>query len=206
MCDYRKGNVFKDGHPVSRLRMRGLIAEYYWRRAFHMRVGLNQCAWQDAAQSGIPLYNVVIDGRRRAEVQATVNEDDAKQGLTIATAVAGKLLEEHYFILDAIVPVHRGGRLVGDHDLVCERRFCKGLSSVEVKCRHIETPKLLREVREQIQKEAMPVFQAACSSPAKGPAWSERVAGHTIVGNKGLFKGFIWGYQDLVSTPSVWRL
>ena len=53
-----------------------------WRIAFHDRLGLNACRWQDCTE--VPLYNVVINGRHRKEVQASVPEEDAQLGLDFA--------------------------------------------------------------------------------------------------------------------------
>lgn len=108
--------LLKDGHAFTRARMLGMVAEFFWRIAFHDRLGLNACRWQDCTE--IPLYDVVINGRHRKEVQGSVPEEDAQLGLHFARLIAYRLLDAGFFILDAIVPVSKQGNRIGDIDLV----------------------------------------------------------------------------------------
>ena len=109
--------ILTDGHEIMRARMLGLVAEFFWRIAFHDRLGLNACRWQDCTE--VPLYNVVINGRHRKEVQASVPEEDAQLGLDFARLIAYRLLDAGFLILDAIVPVSKQGHRIGDIDLAC---------------------------------------------------------------------------------------
>jgi hypothetical protein len=164
--------LLKDGHAFTRARMLGMVAEFFWRIAFHDRLGLNACRWQDCTE--IPLYDVVINGRHRKEVQGSVPEEDAQLGLHFARLIAYRLLDAGFFILDAIVPVSKQGNRIGDIDLACERRGLPGRSCVECKFRIVLSPAFRPKVWEQVQAESLPLWHAV-STGQTAHVWAERV-------------------------------
>ena len=93
LYNYREILIFKDGTEITRARVVGLIAEFFWRLAFHDRLGLNVCHWRDCTE--IPLYNVLIRGIRRKELSALVLEEDAQLGLHLARVIVDRLLDTH---------------------------------------------------------------------------------------------------------------
>ena len=86
--------------------------------------------------------------------------------LRAARAVV-KLVEQRYRVVDAIVEQRDAkGKRMGEHDLLCEERepaaaSALGLASWESKFRHIETGKLLKDERRQLQEEAWKLWPAA---------------------------------------------
>ena len=90
--------------------------------------------------------------------------------------MADSLLAQGFFLLDAIVRQRdKNGQIVGDHDLVGERRSAgDGRSSIEVKFKRILTDAVREKAREQMREDALAVWNAALDMNSSFK-WSERV-------------------------------
>ena len=175
MCDYRSIEIYKDDERVSRLQIVGLAAEHFWKLAFNQRRGLNSLAWHDLGGK-VCLYNATVNGRRRSELLVQVPQGDAECALKNAAAVADFLLERGFFLLDAVVRQRsKAGHIVGDRDLVGERRSAgDGRSSIEVKFKRILTDAVREKARADMRTDALAVWHAALEMNSSFK-WSERV-------------------------------
>ena len=154
--DFRAERLFLNKYRVKQLCVVGKAAESFWSLAFHKRRGMNSLVCSDVTT--VELWGVVVGGRKkRHAVEVELTRADSELALRVAHAVVN-LAEMHNFrVLDAVVgQKDANGAVVGEHDLLCERR-CKltGLSSFEVKLRQLQTRGLkAATVRRQVQTEA----------------------------------------------------
>ena len=152
--DFRTTSLRIGQNRVTQLRVVGLAAEAFWRKAFHERKGMNALVSGDVTT--VELRKVFVGNRKHEKLNVALSRDDAQLALGAARAVCDLIERNGFRILDAVVPQRIGqGRIVGEHDLVCERREgFGGRSSFEIKFRRVLNDRSLPLVRSQLREEA----------------------------------------------------
>jgi hypothetical protein len=170
--DYEQTNIYKDDTLIGTHRIVGLAAEVFLSIAYKDRRGLNRLTFSDL-HGTVELRNVTIHKRRYQTVSVRVDRNAAELALAAAVAAADCLVGLKFNIMNAVVSV--SDDTVGQHDLICERRACKGsLSSVELKLRYVASDKFLYEnIRPDLRTASLKVWEAATAGCDHG--FGERV-------------------------------
>ena len=153
--DYRREKLYVNKYRVKQPCVVGKAAESFWPLASHKRRGMSSLVWSNVVT--MELGDVVLRGRKKATLEVGLSRADSELALRAAHAVVNLLERNGFRVLDVAVAQNDGkGDLVGEHDLVCERRRGpSGRSPAEVKLRQLKTKALkLRTVRRQVQQEA----------------------------------------------------
>lgn len=136
LLDYRKDELYINGLQVRRLTMVGLLAENVPGIAREKKVGAS-----GVSSEHLPDFlKVSLDGFS-GQKSVRCDGGDKTLAVEVAKAVRGRLCggKLELDLVDSVVPVHRGGRRVGDHDMLmeCVSGSLRGLLSAELKVRRL---------------------------------------------------------------------
>ena len=153
LWDYRKDELYINGLQVRRLTMVGLLAEQVPGIAREKKVGAS-----GVSSEHLPDFlKVSLDGFSR-EKTVRCDGGDKTLAVEVAKAVRSRLCggKLELDLVDSVIPVYRGGRKLGEHDMLmeCVSGSLRGLLSVELKVRRLwGTERDKAGVREALRKE-----------------------------------------------------